>query len=65
MRIEAKLDVQHFNLQDHGVGDKIGDCEGEITHVGDENGVVASVNPYTEVCQHCPLSEYCSESKAD
>jgi hypothetical protein len=65
MSVEARLDLWHFDLRNHEIGELVGECEGEIMGIGDEDEFLVSVNPSPEVCDRCLLSEYCTESKAD
>lgn len=61
MSVEAIIDDHSIEFSQ--VGDVVGECQGVVTGF-DRAGSVVSVNPAVGVCNSCPLSEHCTESKA-
>ena len=62
--LEAYLDLGSFDHKGHSVGEIVGNCNAEIIDIEDEPGYLAKVHPEPKVCNACPLSDYCTESKA-
>jgi hypothetical protein len=62
MTAEANIDA--YSINEAGIGDKVGSCDGVVIGFTSD-GTTVNVEPEPRICDHCPLSEYCTESKAE
>lgn len=60
---QALIDHPELLLGEVNVGDIVGECGGVVDKF-EKDGVVVSVFPDPDTCDHCRFSEYCTLSKA-